>query len=138
MNKRILSDILKVAVDYLPRHPQFQYYPVYSFIIQDNSVIAWSTNAAGDPQGPLKRMYEARVAHLDGKPKIHAEIRATRLAKGLLNRERSFEVANIRLNRQGVMRTSAPCSCCSHFLHTLNCSQIYFTTNAGWAKLEKS
>lgn len=138
MNKRILSDIMKIAVDYLPRHPEFMYYPVYSFVIQDNAIVAWSTNAKGDPEGPLKRMYEARVKHLDGRPKIHAEIRAYAKARGILKRDKSFEIANIRLNRKGDMRMAAPCSCCSHFLHTLNCSHTFFTTDIGWAKLARS
>jgi hypothetical protein len=135
MNKRILADIMRTALDYLPRHPQFHYYPVYSFIIQDNSIIEWSINACGEVEGPLKNMYEARVAHLDGKSKLHAEPRAYAKAKGLLQREKAFEVANVRLNRIGRMRMAAPCSCCSSFLHNLNCSNAYFTTDAGWAKL---
>lgn len=136
MNKRLLNDMMRIAVDYLPRHPQFKYYPVYSFIVQNNAIIEWSTNAAGDPSGPLRAMYEARVAHLDGRPKIHAEVRAYNKAKGLLRRDVAFEVANIRLNRTGHMRMAAPCNCCSCFLKSLGGNKVYFTTDYGWAKME--
>ena len=135
MNKRLLSDMLRIAQDYLPRHPQFKYYPVYSFIVQDNAVVEWSTNAAGDPTGPLRAMYEARVAHLDGRPKIHAEVRAYSKARGLLKRDKSFEVANIRLNRKGQIRMAAPCNCCHCFLKSLGATKAYFTTDYGWANM---
>lgn len=136
MNKRLLSDMLKIAREYLPRHPQYHYYPVYSFIIQNNAIVEWSTNASGDPAGPLKAMYEARVAHLDGRPKIHAEVRAYAKAKGKLQRDKSFEVANIRLNRKGEIRMAAPCKCCNCFLKTLGATKAYFTTDYGWAKMD--
>lgn len=135
MNKRILRQCLKIAKDYLPKHPEFHCYPMYSFVVQGDKIVEWDTNNNGVPDGPLYPMYAARVSHLDGTPKTHAEVNSYRKAKGLLNRNKDFEVVNIRLTRQGEMRIAAPCSCCYQFLKSLGASKAYFTTSAGWAKM---
>lgn len=135
MKKSILRDCLSIAIDYLPKHPEFHYYPLYSFIIQNNKIIEWDTNDSGTPDHTIYPMYQSRVAHLDGTPKRHAEVNAWRKAKGIINKLKPFEVVNIRLNREGQVKLAAPCSCCTCFLKSLNASHTYFTTDAGWAKL---
>ena len=134
MNKRILSDCLRTARANLSSHVEYSNYPVYSFIVQDNKVLGWGTNASGDVDGPLASMYNARVAHNNFRSKIHAEYRCYNRVKGLLQRDKTFEIVNIRLNRRYETRLAAPCSCCTKFLNSLNCSHAYFSTDIGWAK----
>jgi hypothetical protein len=136
MKKRLLHDAMKLALDYLPKHPEFMFFPHYSFVIQSNKIIEWDTNTGGQPPAPFLAMYQSRVSHLEGSSKRHSELNAYTKAKGILDRDKSFEIINIRLNKHGSMRDSAPCSCCHSFLKMLGCQKVWFTTNAGWAKME--
>jgi len=135
MNKRLLGDALKIALDYLPKHPEFANFPHWSFIVQNNKIIEWDTNSSNLPHGPFFSMYQSRVAHLDGTPKSHAEFNAYNQARGLLNRDSDFEIINIRLNKAGELRNSCPCECCMSFLRLMGCKRCFFTTESGWAKL---
>jgi hypothetical protein len=129
VKRTILRECLRIAKAKLPRHPQFAYYPHFSFIIQDNKLIEWATNTSHQP--PIHLGYEARI--MDGKAKTHAEFNAYRRAKGILISGAPFECVNIRLNKQGEMKMSAPCSCCHAFLGELGCINCYFTNgDGGW------
>jgi hypothetical protein len=136
MKKKLLLESFRIALEYLPRHPEYSYFPHYSFIVQTNKIIEWDTNSGGQPPAPFLAMYQSRVAHLDGASKRHSELNAFTKAKGLLDRDKSFEVINLRLNKRGEFRDAAPCSCCHHFLKMLGCQKVWFTTNSGWAKME--
>ena len=67
--------------------------------------------------------------------KIHSETDAYKKARGILNPDTHFDMINIRLNKQNMLRLSKPCACCFGFLQSLNCKSIYFTTDTGFAKI---
>ncbi len=130
MKNGLLREALRIAREKLPGHPQFSYWPHYCFIIQNNSIIDWGYNTTQEPK------HLSYSNQLDGgKSKTHAELNAYRRAKGILNHNKSFECINIRLNRQGEIRSSAPCKCCFTFLQTVGCSQCWFSTDVGFAKI---
>jgi hypothetical protein len=118
---------MRIAREKLPRHPQLECYPHFSFIVQDNKMLEWAYNNAHHP--PIHLGYETRLEN--GEAKTHAEFNAWKRARGIMDQNRPFECVNIRLNKAGVARMSAPCSCCHGFLKELGCTSCYFTTDAG-------
>ena len=130
MKNSSLDNTLRIAIKELQNHQQFDHYPHWSFIIAKNAIVEWATNSDGVP--PVFLGYHQRIHW--GAPKMHAELRAWKRARGLISPNTSFECVNIRLNRRGEIRMAAPCSCCSAFLREMGCSKVYFTTDAGWAK----
>ena len=108
------------------RHPEFDNFSHFAFIIQDNKIIEWATNKKAEPL-ILKGYTEAM--------KRHAEPEAYRKAKGILDKDRHFECLNIRLNKQSQLKLSKPCQCCYRFLSALNCSKVYFSTEVGIAEI---
>jgi hypothetical protein len=131
MKKSIFRECMRVAEDKLPTHPEFRAYPHYAFIIQKNKILSFATNLCVEP--PIHFGYHSKVRH--GLPKIHAEYNAFNKAKGILDLSKPFECLNIRFNKSGHVKLSAPCECCTRFLTSLGCSQCYFTTEIGWGKL---
>lgn len=135
MNKRLLRDCLKISKDYLPKHPERNtgnYYH-YSFIVQRNKIVEYSTNNSGEP--PKHFGYHNRGTWDDFAPKRHAEYNVYMKAKGLLLRDTAWEIVNVRLNTDGIMRNSTPCECCYGFIKVMGCEKCYFTTNSGFAKM---
>jgi len=132
MKKTLLRDAARIAIGKLAKHPQFDYYPHFTFIVQNNKMVCWGTNNEGIP--PIHLGYNERISF--GKPKIHSEYNAYRKARGILQPNNSFEVINIRLNRNGEMRQSMPCSCCYNFLSAVGCSSCYFSTKIGWDEIK--
>lgn len=134
MKKTILRDALRIAREKLGNHPQLDHFPHYSFIVQGNKIIEWATNSNGVP--PVHLGYHKRLSPIEEvTPKSHAEFNAWKKAKGILNQNDSFECINIRLNKNGEMKMSAPCSCCKNFLLEMGCTSFHFTTESGWAKI---
>jgi len=132
MKNTILRDAVRIAREKLPRHPQKEHWPHYSFIIQNNKIVEWSTNTGNEP-APFYG-YHLRINW--GLPKSHAETNSYRKAKGLLIPNKPFEIINIRLSRNnGELRMSAPCNCCHQFLALAGCSVCWFSTQMGFAKL---
>lgn len=133
MKKTILRDALRIAREKLENHPQFDFFPHYAFIVQNNKIVEWATNNDAEP--PKHLGYHKRLSHLDeAPPKTHAEFNAWRKAKGILDPTKPFECINIRLNKTGELKLSAPCCCCQDFLDEMGCKAVYFTTEHGWAK----
>ena len=132
MNKRILRDCLRHAREKNrpDKHPQWGCFLHYSYIVQDGKIIEMGVN---------RSIHHGAVRHLgySDDSKIHSEVDAYFKAKGHpdFDKEMPFEVVNIRLNRQGDLRMSKPCSCCNNFLKGLGAKDCYFTTDAGWAKM---
>lgn len=122
MKKLLLQDCLRIAVrnNTPERHRRYGWYHHFSFIVQDNKIVEWATNAPG------KDIYSHFYATT---AMIHSECAAFKKAKGILDRCRPFEVVNIRLNKQNQTRISKPCKCCSEFLSLFNCSKVYFTND---------
>jgi len=128
--KRILFDIaLKTALEKLNSHPEYDCYPHFSFIVQDNKILGYGMNMKGVP--PIHFGYHTRLN--GGIPKLHSEFVAYKKMVGLLN-NKPFEVINIRLNRRGEIKNSGACSCCYNFLKEAGCKNIYYSTEIGWAK----
>jgi len=127
MKKTILRDAVRIALEKLPRHPQFDYYPHFTFVIQNNKMIGWGMNSEGVP--PVHLGYNERIQW--GLPKMHSEYNAYRKVKGILQHNKGFEIVNIRLNRMNEFRTAAPCSCCHNFMSTLGCTNCYFSVDGG-------
>lgn len=123
MTTKLLATCWAFAQRHIPKHPQFHYYPHYSYIIQDNQLIEWGTNQDGNP--PLYFGYHSRVT----VPKLHSELVCYRKARGLLDKSRPYEMVNIRLNRRGVAKIAAPCPCCQEWLISTGCSAVWFTTS---------
>ena len=124
MKKSLLIDCLRMCKAHLPKHPEWESYKHYSVIIQSNQIIEWGTNRTAAP-----------LIGYTNHSKFHSENAAYFRARGLLERNKSFEVVNIRFNKQGDLKLSRPCICCVSFLKFLGCSIVYFSTELGFAKL---
>lgn len=129
MKKHLIKHALTIAKNKLSLHPQFDCYPHYTFIIQDNKIVEWATNTCHEP--PLHYGYHSR---LDYRPKFHAELFAYKKARGLLAKK-SFEILNIRLNKQGELKMSKPCESCHEFLTAMGCKRFYYSSEIGFLRL---
>lgn len=132
MRKSLLDIALKIAIEKLPLHPQLDHYPHYTFIVQDNQIVEWSTNVSQDP--PLHYGYKRPGSDPDYRPKIHSEISAFKKAKGILSKKQYFEVINIRLNKHKEVRLSKPCNCCYNILKEMGCKRFYYSSLSGFLK----
>lgn len=134
MKANLLRECARIARSKLENHCQFSAWPHYAFIIQNNSLIDFSTNTNGEP--PVHMGYHERIRWgIGGLPKRHAELNAYKKAKGLLSPTKPFECLNIRLSRQGHFRLSMPCSCCFQFLQAMGCRQCWYSSEAGFLRL---
>ena len=124
MKRKTLQECLSIACknNTPDKHPQWDCYKHYTFILQNHKIIEWGTNRPGSP-----------FAYLGYVPysKIHSELDAYNKAKGIMNRGEPFEVVNIRLTKTFKIRSSCPCKCCWNFLNNLGCKRIWFTTDMG-------
>ncbi len=126
MKKKILEQCLQIAKskNTPDLHPDWGSYHHFSFVIQNNKIVEWGTNKKG------------AVSEIHGfserRHKIHSEVDAARKAKGLLNRNKPFDIVNIRLSRASKIRKSAPCKCCTSFLSFVGCNKVHYTTDEGW------
>lgn len=123
--RHILRECLRRALEKPrppgPRRRKFH----YTFIIQSGKILAMGQNREG--RALLEQGYDEHQV-------IHAENDAWMKARGILDPKKDFQAVNLRLTRNDEMRLSAPCPCCKRFLDSLGCSEIFFTTNEGWAK----
>jgi hypothetical protein len=128
MKRNIFQQCLKLAIDHnTPElHPEWGCYHHFSFIIQENKIVEWATNTRAN-----SLTYFGYSPHC----KIHSETQAYKRAKGILKKNRSFDIINIRLNKFNKIKMSKPCGCCTNFLKGLGVKRIWFTTEFGFAKL---
>jgi len=122
MKRKTLSTCLDIALknNTPDKHPQWDYYHHYSFIIQREKVVGFGMNRRSSPLTLL------------GYPdysKMHSEIDAYFKVKGLLEKNKPFEVVNIRLTKTNRIVMSQPCPCCSSFLYKSGCDSVWFTTS---------
>lgn len=124
MKTRILKNCLEIAFknNNPTNHPQWECYKHYTFLIQNNKIISWGTNRAG-----------SSFTYLGYEPyqKIHSEVDCWKKSKGIMDKNISFEIVNIRLTKTGMIRDSSPCKCCFAFLKNLGCKRIWFSTDVG-------
>lgn len=121
MKSRVLNTCLDIAFknNNPIKHPEWECYKHFSFIVQDNKIVEWGTNRRG-----------SSFTFLGYEPyqKIHSEVDAYFKAKGIMDKHVDFEVVNIRLTKTGMIKASNPCKCCFAFLKNLGCKRIWFTT----------
>ena len=126
MKQKILRECLRKAkLRNSPLyHPDWGSYHHFCFIVQENKIVKYGMN----------RTANAIPIHGFGakRHKIHAEIDAYHKARRILNNKKTFEVVNIRLNRQNELRSAAPCAHCTSFLAFVGCSKTFYTTNSGF------
>lgn len=82
----------------------------------------WGTNRASSPLTFLG---------YSNYSKMHSETDAYFKAKGIMAKDISFEVVNIRLTKTNMIGGSSPCKCCFAFLKNMGCKRIWFTTEVG-------
>jgi hypothetical protein len=133
MKKSLLAYALNVAKEKLPLHPQLEYFPHYTFIVQNNHIVDWATNLSQNP--PVHYGYKNNSLDPDYRPKVHSEIAAYKKAKGIMDKNQGFEIINIRLNKHKEIRLSKPCFCCFEILCELGCQKFYYSSELGFLKL---
>jgi tRNA(Arg) A34 adenosine deaminase TadA len=127
MKASLKREILQRCLIKLPKHPLFHRKNPklhFSLIIQHNAIVSLACNNVGD--------------HIIGWPEhsnIHAEFMVFKKAKGILSHNTKWNVVNVRMNKQGVLRNSHPCASCSRFLILMGVHGIHYTTNDGFCKL---
>lgn len=115
-----------------PKHPEKGRFQHFTFIIQSNKIVEWAINTRQEP--PRHQGYHRRLIDAEYPPKMHSEANAYRRARGLLDLNKSFQIINIRLNRDGEMRQSKPCNCCFDIMKALGCSCFFYSSNVGFLK----
>lgn len=121
MKKTILTECIRISISKNNNAP----YPAkrhYTFIIQNNKIIEYGRNR-------IDRSYKEL-----GFPETsnrHSEVDAWKRARGILKKNKKFEIVNIRLNRCGEIRDSKPCSCCYSYLLDLGCRRFYYSCSSG-------
>ena len=128
MKRSILKECLRIArAKNTPElHPEYQGYVHFSFIIQKNKIIEWGMNRSDRAWYPI-------YARLDKKR--HAEEDAFSKARSIIDKQKVWEVVNIRLNRQNEFRLSKPCQICRKYLKFFGCNKAWYSTETGWKKL---
>jgi hypothetical protein len=141
MKKTLLREALRIAREKLCNHPKLKetakrsMFIHYSFVVQDNKIVEYGYNRS-EKEPPKTFGYHDRFGGNDWYiPGTHSEVDAYRKAKGLMNKNKPFEIINIRLNRQGEIRLSAPCKCCHQLLQEFGCKTFYYTTDVGMSKI---
>jgi len=125
---RILRECLRISREKNLAHPlrsKGWKYIHWSFIIQDEKIISVGMNR----DAAIEVILPGRK---DGR-KIHAEQDAVRRARNTLQLSKHWYMVNVRLNKKGLMRNSAPCSRCRSISEWLGMDRIIFTINEGWA-----
>src|SRR4051812_15473268 len=101
MRKSLVKAALRIAIRKLSGHPELANFLHYSFVVRDNQIVEWATNARQEP--PRHYGYHRRC-DASFRPKFHSEVRAYRRARGLIGTGADFEMINIRLTRSGLVR----------------------------------
>lgn len=128
MTNKILDQCLRTAQKEVlqQKHPEYMSFKHWSFIVQGNKVLGAGKNRSG------KAVYNFGYTNIS---KIHSEVDVYSKTKGILDKSKHFEIVNIRLNKLGEVKLSKPCECCYKFLNFMGCRNIYFSTEAGFARI---
>jgi len=95
------------------------------------TVLAMGFNKSDTP--PVHFGYNNRVP----EPKTHSELDAyRRLRKRVAIAKCNWSLVNVRINRSGEMKLAKPCHVCQEWLTAVGCSEVVYTTGAGWEKLK--
>jgi hypothetical protein len=118
--KTILRECLRIARVKTTKtnHPEFSNFPHFSFVIWNNKILKWGTNSPGNT--PIYLGYPAIS-------KTHAEFNVLKkCAHNMLN---GAVVVNIRLNREGDTKLSAPCKSCKRLLKRYGITSVYYSVD---------
>lgn len=125
MSKRLYHQCLQIAKNNIHRCTETNNH--FSFIIQDNKIVAWGFNKRGRVHKKLGYNWYSN---------IHSEVDAFKKSKGFLDASNHWWIINIRLNNHLETLISAPCSCCSFYLSYLGCSKVLFSLEEGFKKIK--
>ncbi len=128
MKRQLFKQATQVARNKLGNHTQDNAH--FAFIVQNNNLIGYGVNQDGEPL--IHWGYKKNKEDPTYDPKIHAEIHAYRKNKGLLDKNKPFEIINIRLNKKGNLMSSKPCPCCSELLRDLGCKRFFYSYENGF------
>lgn len=134
MKKALLKIAIRKVIKKIKRHPQYKHYIHYSFVVQNNKIIVYAPNTNLNP--PVHYGYKDRPDlkkssdKSNYRPKSHSEINAYKKAikitdKDIFDKDKPFEIINIRFNKTGEIRLASPCFCCFNLLTELGCSKFY-------------
>jgi len=132
MKRTILRECIRLAWEKDANHPYAKmnkHKKHYSFIVRKNKIIAVGMNRVKDSYLPIFSGYYEDL-EMGGR---HSEPDAFNKAKGLLCGD-PFEVVNVRISNQKIA-ISKPCPGCTEFLNATGCSAVWFTTDAGFARM---
>lgn len=125
MKKSLIYTALSIAINKMEYHPELDRFIHYTFIVQDNKIIEWGRN---NKRSPARHFgYHNRISDFNFGPKTHSEIDAYKKAKGLLNKNKKFEIINVRLNKNKELRSSKPCEFCYNIMKKLGCERFVFS-----------
>lgn len=130
MKKSILDDCLRDAKKRIHKHPEYENYMHWSFIIKDNKIISKGVNHNTEPH--KKFGYHELKRGLDFRPKFHSELDSIVSSK---RNVRESIMINIRLSKSGEIKTSLPCKSCRRILKIFGIKKCYFTTEYNWGYL---
>jgi tRNA(Arg) A34 adenosine deaminase TadA len=125
MKKQLLNKILEVSRRRLRRHPEINNFPHYSYIVKNGKIVTWARNCKKEP--PVHYGYH-RPWDETYRPKYHAELAAFK--KALV--KPPFQIVNVRMNKQGLLRISKPCSACTKLMTALGCTKFYYSFQEGF------
>jgi hypothetical protein len=125
MKKHVLAYVMSVCRKNLDRHPELNNFPHYSFILKDNKITSWARNSKIEPPRHFgyHRDWDATY-----RPKYHAELAAYR--KHPI--KPPFEIINVRMSKQGLLRISKPCLACTRLMTALGCRKFYYSFQGGF------
>lgn len=116
--KKLVERCLNIAKSYITNNKKLEPNKHFSFIIQNNSIIAIGINRRGDV--PKRFKYNEYS-------NIHSEVDAYSKARSFIDNSKSWYVINIRLNKDKEQMLASPCRCCQPFLTTLGCSKVVYS-----------
>ncbi len=122
-----LKQLIRECRRKLPKHPELENYPHFSFILSKTGErLGAGVNGCFEP--PKHWGY-----HRKGyRPKLHSEIRAFANARRrLVGKNSTFHIVNVRLDKDGAVKNSAPCPNCFELLRELGCESFTYSISEG-------
>lgn len=138
ISHHLLHKAYDIAFKNLPTHPLYnekKCFLHYSFLVVNEDILMWATNNRITPD---KRWGYEKLRRWDNSyvPGTHSELGVIQKCFHFLKHQvKEWGIINIRLNRNGELRLSAPCFVCRGWLNALGCSKIVFTVENGWSKM---
>jgi len=126
MKNKMLSECISIARNKIEKHPMDKFIH-FTFIVQGKKILGFGTNRYGP--APTGFGY-------DENSEIHSEPDAFHKYGNKIDKTKPFKVVNIRFNKLGEIKMSKPCKCCNGFLKVMGANTVWFTTDAGWAKMD--